>query len=434
MRNNPGINSIISEAKKYQYVTGIASLGFKEKDPCADFNRRIETTTDAQGMSNLLDEMFRYAEDHNISMIDASRLLYFRNYVGEVLRSGGINPDEWLYDKLDSIINNKPKSVYHEEAPVADIVYQDELNALTDEQCAGIAIDTITRFIDSDSTGFLKNIIGDNFAKFLMRIKTDNEFSKDAAKKLRKLYSDISIIENDNSEYAKKLFDYLVELGIIDRNISEAIKCAIINDVDNNSPSKQETIEQQPAKPEEKKSKAQQQQSKPAQTEQAKKEAPEQQPIKPQPQNEQPKVAHDLRQQPQGFNIGNFMPPSQANRPQLSRIEQKYEHLKKHIKFIPNTHPNVGEDWIDFMNSFVHSDFLREKLIELGSQCNPNHPMLFEVKLEGDMSENGTYDIAFRVNCKNKKQFIIVKLSTKPVQIAGTNGFYYPADAVLMGI
>lgn len=277
--------------------------------------------------------------------------------------------------------------------------------------------------------GFPKNFDSNKYCNDILNAKNKEELLKILNDTID--FADANGLTPDKALYAIYFRAFigktLSRFGVdIDKWACDKLN-SMLNGIDNNSPSKQEIIEQPVKQEEEKKP------NKPALVEPPKKEAPEQQPIKPQPQNEQPKVAHDLRQQPQGFNIGNFMPPSQANRPQLSRIEQKYEHLKKHIKFIPNTR-DVGEDWIDFMNSFVHSDFLREKLIELGSQCNPNHPMLFEVKLEGDMSENGTYDIAFRVNCKNKKQFIIVKLSTKPVQIAGTNGFYYPADAVLMGI
>ena len=293
---------------------------------------------------------------------------------------------------------------YSASAPV-DTVYQDELNALTDEECVKATINAITEFINSDGSGVLKNIIGDEFAKLMAKLKTDNSAVKSTAAAFKKMASKINNIPEGSPEHAFIMFDFFVKIGIMDDVTNKAFKSMF----------------------------------KTASTPKPKKENK-----KPQPQKEQPKVAHDLRQQkPQGFDVGNFVQqPNPNNAPtgqikqelnsaethqyQQMTFDQKVEYVQKRINFIPKTHPNVGESWFDALITLISDPFIQNTLAGLGAAKNPR---FYEIKLHD--GENNKYNIAFNVNCTDDNNRIIVRYSTNLTQQAnGILGYSFDAKVV----
>lgn len=263
------------------------------------------------------------------------------------------------------------------------------------------------------------------------KLDSDAEFAYKAEAEYNKVIDAVKT----NQNFSDEVLDFLIAIEFIDADMLKALMHSILQPKTKEVSEEEAKEKNQPVKPNKKVSP------------EPKQAAAQQQP---KPVAEQPQVAHDLQQQPFGYNPAVFMQGGQqpnaipvgqivstaqqiANNPQgvTMTFEEKVDYVQKHIKFIEGTHPGVSEEWFNaFIELFKYNKFFKTKLKEYNSECRPNNPMLFEIKLEN--SENGLYDIAFRVNCRDKKQFILVRYGTKKVPY--TDGTVrYPINMTLMG-
>lgn len=280
--------------------------------------------------------------------------------------------------------------------PVADKCYSDEVAALTEDDCINATIKVITEFINStDTSGIAKDTFSDEFAKFIKSVETDSKVKSNTAIAFKKMLTKTDLMPKNSPEYILILFDFFVEIGIMNAQTSKIFKNIFITN-----------------------------QLKPV---------------------EQPVVAHDLNKQPKtGFDVGNFVQQPNPKEAPVGQIKQeakpveapkqyegmnfkeKVEYVQKRINFIPKTHPKVGESWFDALITLISDPFIQSTLTNLGAVKNPR---FYEAKTYD--SEHGKYDIAFNVNCTNDDNRIIVRYSTKLTQQAnGTLGYSFDAKVV----
>ena len=340
-------------------------------------------------------------------------------------------------NRMVSFVNNDaPKLLesYNVEKPKKSLQSSDSI--VNEHRCDGTVGNKAIDDVKSIISEFIKrnksfSILTEKEKEIFDKLDTDPDFANKAIAE----YDNIVKAINENRDSYNEVIDFLVSIGFIDADMLKALMRSILQPKTKEASREEVKEKNQPVKPDKKV------QPEPKQA------AAQQQP---KPVAEQPQVAHDLQQQPFGYNPAVFMQGGQqpnaipvgqivstaqqiANNPQgvTMTFEEKVDYVKKHIKFIEGTHPGVNEDWFNaFIDLFKYNKFFKNKLKEYNSECRPNNPMLFEIKLENN--ENGLYDIAFRVNCKDKKQFILVRYGTKKVPY--TDGTVrYPIDMTLMG-
>lgn len=110
-------------------------------------------------------------------------------------------------------------------------------------------------------------------------------------------------------------------------------------------------------------------------------------------------------------NTAAYSIPVNAPQPKPTlTLEQKAEILKKHIKFVPGLHTEVGAAEVDILFKMVESPWLKNQLKTLKASCNPDFPEL--VELDGYEYDKNMYNYAFAVETVDPKKSIVILFSS----------------------